>query len=78
MLALVLVLVATIFTIHESFMIRQERMRSMIMSAQKWPGDRPPIINPLLLKQKMDASWGRGKYRYARVSDSMKELIHFN
>ncbi len=28
-----------------------------------WPGDRPPVPNMKLLEQKMDASWGRGKYR---------------
>ena len=28
-----------------------------------WSGDRPPAANPLIYKQKMDAAWGRGKYR---------------
>ena len=29
----------------------------------KWPGDRPPLPNMQLIDQRMDAAWGRGKFR---------------
>lgn len=28
-----------------------------------WPKNRPPVPNALFYKQKMDAAWGRGKFR---------------
>jgi len=28
-----------------------------------WPGDRPPVSNPQIYLQSMDATWGRGKFR---------------
>lgn len=28
-----------------------------------WPGNRLPVPNPLILDQRMDATWGRGKFR---------------
>lgn len=34
-----------------------------IIRGKKWPGNRPPINNPMLDELKMDASWGRGKFR---------------
>jgi predicted RNase H-like HicB family nuclease len=39
-----------------------------------WPGTRPPINNPLLIKQKMDAAWGRGKYRSEIWNDQVNPL----
>lgn len=32
-----------------------------------WPKTRPPVPNALFYKQKMDAAWGRGKFRYVAV-----------
>ena len=64
MLALFVVVFVAFFAVHESLSGRQSVRNTMAMSTQKkWPGDRPPIANPQLLKQKMDASWGRGKFR---------------
>ncbi|RYH00623.1 hypothetical protein EON65_49005 [archaeon] len=30
---------------------------------EKWPGNRPPMPNLGQLEQRMDATWGRGKFR---------------
>lgn len=32
-------------------------------SPSKWPGTRPPKQSSAFLDQRMDASWGRGKFR---------------
>ena len=29
----------------------------------EWKGDRPPLPNMEFLDQRMDAAWGRGKFR---------------
>jgi hypothetical protein len=34
-----------------------------VENLNKWPGTRPPVLNMLLLEQRMDASWGARKYR---------------
>lgn len=34
-----------------------------VQKGKLWPGTRPPIINMRFLQLKMDATWGRGKYR---------------
>jgi len=39
-----------------------------------WPGDRPPMINLELLEQRMDATWGRGKYRTEVWVDDMNPV----
>lgn len=36
---------------------------SAIQKGKKWPGTRPPIVNLRFRQLKMDASWGRGKFR---------------
>jgi len=39
-----------------------------------WPGDRPPMTNLELLEQRMDATWGRGKYRTEVWDDDMNPV----
>ena len=39
-----------------------------------WPGDRPPMTNLELLEQRMDATWGRGKYRMEVWDDDMNPV----
>jgi hypothetical protein len=34
-----------------------------IVRGKIWPGNRPPVPNLQLLEQRMDSTWGRGKYR---------------
>lgn len=34
-----------------------------IQKGKIWPGNRPPVPNLQLLEQRMDATWGRGKFR---------------
>lgn len=41
---------------------------------QKWPGNRPPVTNPEFLSQRMDAAWGRGKYRKEVWDDKVNPL----
>ena len=36
---------------------------SEIKKPQLWPGNRPPVVNMRFLEQRMDATWGRGKFR---------------
>lgn len=43
-------------------------------SEKKWPGNRPPIPNLLLLDQRMDATWGRGKFRAEIWEDFVNPL----
>ena len=31
--------------------------------SMEWKGDRPPLPNMEFLDQRMDAAWGRGKFR---------------
>lgn len=40
----------------------------------KWNGDRPPLPNMELLTQRMDASWGRGKYRTEVWNDNVNPM----
>lgn len=39
-----------------------------------WPGDRIPATNPLFFDQKMDAAWGRGKYRTEIWNDNVNPM----
>ena len=41
---------------------------------EKWPGNRPPIVNMEILEQRMDASWGRAKYRSEVWEDDVNPL----
>ena len=43
-------------------------------SQKKWSGDRLPVPNPLFLDQRMDAAWGRGKYRTEIWNDNVNPL----
>lgn len=36
---------------------------SSAVHEEKWPGNRPPMPNLDQLEQRIDATWGRGKYR---------------
>ena len=39
------------------------RMTSRSHISMEWKGDRPPLPNMEFLDQRMDAAWGRGKFR---------------
>jgi hypothetical protein len=39
-----------------------------------WTGKRIPIATPTFLDQKMDAAWGRGKYRTEIWEDNVNPL----
>jgi hypothetical protein len=39
------------------------RIRTMSFKINSWSGDKFPIPNPNRSSQKMDAAWGRGKFR---------------
>ena len=41
-----------------------------------WSGERPPLPKPEFMSQKMDASWGRGKYR-SEVWDDDVNPVNF-
>lgn len=50
--------------------------RSVVLldSKKAWPGNRPPATNPLFEEQKMDAAWGRGKFRTEIWEDKVNPL----
>ena len=39
------------------------KMHSRSHISMEWKGDRPPLPNMEFLDQRMDAAWGRGKFR---------------
>lgn len=45
------------------FMTSADSTKLSVPKGKVWPGNRPPVPNPLLIEQKMDATWGRGKFR---------------
>lgn len=45
-----------------------------IVKGKTWPGTRPPVSNPMLEDLKMDASWGRGKFRDEIWEDQLSPL----
>ena len=45
--------------------------RKPINILMAWKGDRPPLPNMEFLEQRMDATWGRGKFR-----DEVKIWLH--
>lgn len=55
--------------------IRQPSSTALLSNAEnKWPGNRPPVPNPLFFDQKMDAAWGRGKFRTEIWEDNVNPL----
>ena len=40
----------------------------------EWPGDRLPATNPRFLDQRMDAAWGRGKFRTEIWNDNVNPI----
>lgn len=42
--------------------------------SMEWKGDRPPLPNMEFLDQKMDAAWGRGKFRDEVWNDNVNPL----
>jgi len=43
-------------------------------SPSSWPGNRPPVNSPQALEQRMDAVWGRGKFRTEVWEDNPNPL----
>jgi hypothetical protein len=66
-LSLLLVGLADAFTIFS----RAPTFRPLSM---KWNGDRPPLPNMEILNQRMDASWGRGKFRTEVWDDNVNPM----
>lgn len=70
--------VALIYT-SDGFLIKNDRIRTQGISgnffcAMAWKGDRPPLPNMEFLDQRMDAAWGRGKYRDEVWNDNVNPL----
>ena len=49
-------------------------LRGKFSISMTWKGDRPPLPNMEFLSQRMDASWGRGKYRSEVWEDKVNPL----
>ena len=75
---MILVLLAVVSSSTLAFTLQRSPSSSMALfasdSEKKWPGDRLPVPNPLFLDQKMDAAWGRGKYRTEIWDDNVNPL----
>jgi hypothetical protein len=52
--------------------IKSKKVNFLRMGA--WPGNRPPLPNMYILDQKMDAAWGRGKFRTEVWEDDVNPL----
>lgn len=62
---LFLALVASCTAFVQRFVASRRNAILMATDAKKeqWPGNRPPLPHMELLEQRMDATWGRGRYR---------------
>lgn len=50
------------------------KMHSRSHISMEWKGDRPPLPNMEFLDQRMDAAWGRGKFRDEVWNDNTNPL----
>ena len=59
------VLLSTVQSFRSNFNHRSSIInnRNGLTLAMSWPKTRPPVPNAIVYKQKMDAAWGRGRYR---------------
>ncbi len=70
-----IIAILSFFRISTGFLaINNYACKSKIKLLMKWAGDRPPLPNMEILDQKMDATWGRGKFRSEVWEDDVNPL----